>query len=211
MRYALAPRILALSQGVSAEDRLVEAANTLLFDKTREIGWPLALATPLGERMSVRVTTDTVTSLGLHKRHVGSEIAMAEASGGVVHLAFLEPSEREAKIALLAEATSPIQPVARNREKLDSLIAAAERDGYSVDPVRGPERALSVPVFEEGRIRAVLVMMYMASAISRDRLAASFVPQMKALAAALERAAFTQTREMRSDGVAEPDPLAPPA
>ena len=192
-RYALAPRILALSEGFSAEDRLVEFGGPLLFAKTREIGWPLALATPLGERMSVRVTTDGATSLGLHKRHIGSEIAMAEASSGVVHLAFLEPAEREAQIRLLAEATSPTQPVAQDRARLDDLIAAARRDGYSVDPVRGPERALSVPVREGGRVRAILVMMYMARAISRETLAERFIPQMKALAAELEARVFGAT------------------
>jgi DNA-binding IclR family transcriptional regulator len=189
-RYALAPRVLAVAAGFSAEDRLIHAATPLLFEKTRQIHWPLALATALGEQMSVRITTDAATSLGVHKRHVGSEIAMAQASGGIVHLAFLDPEEREAKIQLLAEAEAPMQPLARDRVRLDALIDRARRDGYSIEPASGPERALSVPVLEGDRIRAVLVMMYMPRGIPRDTLVTRFVPELRGLAEEIEQRAF---------------------
>jgi DNA-binding IclR family transcriptional regulator len=189
-RYSLAPRVLAVAAGFSAEDQLIHCATPLMFAKTKAIGWPLALATGLGEHMCVRLTTDSATSLGLHKRHVGTEIPMALASGGIVHLAFLEGAEREAQIRLLAEAVSPIQPLARDRERLDGLIEAARRVGYAVDPITGPERALSVPILQDGRVRAILVMMYIARAISRDRLIEHFVPEVKALAKEIETQAF---------------------
>jgi DNA-binding IclR family transcriptional regulator len=189
-RYALAPRVLALAAGYSVEDRLIYAATPLLFEKTRQIHWPLALATAVGEQMSVRITTDSATSLGVHKRHVGSEIAMAQASGGIVHLAFLDPAEREAKIQLLAKAEAPTQPLARDRLRLEALIDWARRDGYSIEPASGPERALSVPVLEGDRIHAVLVMMYMPRAIPRDTLVKRFVPELQALAKEIENHAF---------------------
>ena len=188
-RYALAPRILSVAAGFVEEDRLIDVATPLLFETTREIGWPLALATAVGERMSVRVTTDAATSLGLHKRHVGSEIAMADASSGVVHLACLSEPEREAQIALLA-AAKPVQPLAHDRQRLDALIAEVRRDGFGVDPASGPERALSVPVFEGRRIRAVLVMMHMVRGVSREILIERYAPQLKALAAEIEARAF---------------------
>ena len=189
-RYALAPRVMAVAAGYSAEDRLIHAATPLLFEKTREIHWPLALATALGEQMSVRITTDVATSLGVHKRHVGTEIAMAQASGGIVHLAYLDPEEREATIQLLAESESPPQPVARDRRRLDILIERARQDGFSTEPAAGPERALSVPVLEQGRIQAVLVMMYMPRGIPRDTLLGRFVPELQGLAREIELRAF---------------------
>ena len=51
---------------------------------------------------------------------------MAQASGGIVHLAYLDPEEREAQIQLLAAADSPTQPMARDRSRLDSLIERAQ-------------------------------------------------------------------------------------
>ena len=189
-RYGLAMRVVALAAGFSAEDRLVQAATPLLFETTREIGWPLALAVDAGEHMSVRVTTDPATALGLHKRHVGSEIAMAGSSSGVVHLAFMTDAEREEKIALLARSDDPHQALARNPQALQSYLSEARRDGFSIGPDLGAERALSVPIFEGGRVRAILVMMYIARGIPQASLATHFAPKLRALARSIEACAF---------------------
>ena len=189
-RYGLAMRVVALAAGFSAEDRLVQAATPLLFETTREIGWPLALAVDAGEHMSVRVTTDSATALGLHKRHVGSEIAMAGSSSGIVHLAFLTDAEREEKIALLARSDDPFQVMARNPKALDSYLSAAREDGFSVGPDLGSERALSVPIFEGGRVRAILAMMYIARGVPHASLVTRFAPKLKALARSIEASAF---------------------
>lgn len=189
-RFTLAPRMAALAGAFSAEDQLVHVAGPMLFEKTREIGWPLAIAMPQGEQMSVRLTTDPATSLGLHKRHVGSEIAIAASSSGIVHLAFLEEAEREALIAMLASSADPGQALARDRRVLDSHLLAARREGYSVGHDLGKERAASVPLFENGRIRGVLLMMYIARGVSGDTLVSRFIPELKALAARIEQAAF---------------------
>jgi IclR family mhp operon transcriptional activator len=189
-RFALAPRIAALAGAFSAEDQLIHVARPLLFEKTREIGWPLAIAMPSGEQMSVSLTTDPATSLGLHKRHVGSEIAIAASSSGIVHLAFLDEAERTALIELLARSNDPAQKLARDLPALERYMAAARRDGYAVAPDLGRERALSVPLFDHGRIRGVLLMMYIARGISGEALVSHFVPALKALAQTIEKAAF---------------------
>lgn len=192
-RYTLAPRVSALAGAFSEEDRLIHVARPLLFEKTREIGWPLAIATPLGDQMSVRLTTDPATSLGLHKRHIGSEIAISASSSGIVHLAFLDPAERDAKIDMLARSSDPAQALARDRRALEGYLAAARRDGFSIGPDLGRERALSVPLFDHGRIRGVLLMMYIARAVSADALDRRFVPELKALAELVAAAAFDMT------------------
>ncbi len=189
-RYALAARVLALAAGYSAEDRLVQAATPRLFETTREIGWALAIAVDAGEKMTVRVTSDPATALGLHKRHVGSEIAMAGSSSGIVNLAFLEDAEREAKIDLLARSDDPRQSLARDRKALEAYLAAARREGFSIGPDLGPERALSVPLRDQGRIRAVLLMMYLARGVPADLLISRYVPKLTSLAAEIEAAAF---------------------
>jgi IclR family mhp operon transcriptional activator len=189
-RFSLAPRVQALGGAFSAEDRMVRVATPLLFEKTKEIGWPLVIAVAQGERMSVRVTTDPATSLWLHKRHVGSEIAIAAVSGGIIHLAFSEPAEREAAIQMLARSADPAQALARDRKALDALIDAAIRDGHSIGTNEGAERALSVPLREHGRLRGVLVLIYMARAIDTSTLIERFAPEIKALAAAIEKLVF---------------------
>lgn len=190
-RYALAPRVLALARGFSDEDRLVQAATPILFRKTQEIGWPLAIAVAAGEQMTVRLTTDSATSLGLHKRHVGSEIAMAGSSSGLLHLAYLEGAEREAMLDLLAASDDQAQGLAKNRPLLESYLNDARRDGYAISPDLGAERALSVPVFNaERRVIAVLVLMYIARGVKQDTLLSRYLPEMNRLGDAIRLAAF---------------------
>jgi len=189
-RFGLAARVLALAGGFSAEDRLTQVASPKLFAKTREIGWPLALAVPLGDQMSVRVTTDPATTLWLYKRHVGSEIGIAGSSGGIVHLAFLEDAQREEMIELLRQSDDPIQALARDRPRLDAYLAEARRDGFSIGPDLGPERAVSVPLRDATGIKAVLVMMFIARGVSMAQITGRFVPELKALAAQIEAEAF---------------------
>ncbi len=189
-RFSLGPRVLALAGGFSAEDHLTTVAGPLLLAKTREIGWPLAIAVPQGERMSVRVTTDPSTSLWLHKRHAGSEIAIAAASSGIMHMACLDDGERETLIAMLQASDDPSQGLAHERGTLDRWLDAARNDGFCIEPQTGSERSLSVPLRQDGRIRAVLVMMFMARGVSNDVLKTRFAPEMKALAAEIERQVF---------------------
>ncbi|WP_428149659.1 helix-turn-helix domain-containing protein [Brevundimonas sp.] len=189
-RFSLGPRVLALAGGFSAEDQLTTVAGPLLLAKTKEIGWPLAIAVPQGERMSVRVTTDPSTSLWLHKRHAGSEIAMAAVSSGIMHMACLEDGERGALIRMLQASDDPAQALAHERGTLDRWLEAARRDGFCIEPQSGAERSISVPLCENGRIRAVLVMMFMARGVSNDALTTRFAPELKALAAEIESQVF---------------------
>ena len=191
-QYSLTQRVLALSGAFSREDRLVHAAAPLLFEKTRHIGWPLAIAVPFGERMSVRVTTDPATALWLHKRHVGSDIAMAAGSAGIVYLAFLEEAQREELIKMLQQSDDPHQAWVRDRAVLDDYLQAARRDGYSEGREMGAERSVSVPIFDEGRLRAVLVMMYIARAVTKPELRTRFVPDLIALSREIERQASAE-------------------
>lgn len=202
-RYSLTPRVLALSGAYSREDHLIKIATPMLFEKTREIGWPLAIAAPLGERMSVRVTTDPATALWLHKRHVGSDIAMAACSGGIVHLAFLEDAQREELIEMLQQSDDPSQILARDRPALDAHLNAARRDGFSLGLETGPERAACVPLLDHGQIRGVLVMIYMTRAVRKQELLSRFVPDLKTLAAEIEKRAFEENIEPVPEGLSK--------
>ena len=212
-RYSLAPRVMAFACASSAEDQLVRAAKPMLFAKTRKIGWPLAISVAQGEHMTLCVTTDSATSLGIHKRHVGAEVDMARCSSGIVHMAFMEEAEQQATITLLAHSESPLQCQAvSDRVALQARLQRARRDGYVIG-TDWPERAVSVPLRESGRVRAVLVMIYLARCVSDAIIQHEFVPQLKALAASIEAAAFPlgNAQPVRSDSSHEPHTFDLPA
>jgi IclR family mhp operon transcriptional activator len=189
-RFHLTDRVRALSGGYSDESWIAHVAAPMLFETTREIGWPLIIATPAGEYMRTRLTTDPATSLSLHRRHIGSEIAMAVSSSGIVHLAFLDPEQRAILLRILRESDDPAQEPARDGHRLDYAIARAREQGYSFGLDLGRERSVSVPVMEQGRIKAVLLMVFMARGLTHEQAVERFVPRLTRMAADIERLAF---------------------
>ena len=189
-RYFLTARVRALSGGFSDESWISHVATPMLFETTRSIGWPLCIATPTGEYMSLRVTTDPSTSLRLHRRHIGSEIAMAVSSSGITHLAFVEAEQRRIMLDMLRASDDPAQAPARDVNRINHAIAEAQANGYSFGLDHGRERSVSVPIMAHGQVAAVLLMVFMAAALTNDRVVREFVPRLKLMAAEIERLAF---------------------
>ena len=189
-RYFLTARVRALSNGLSEESWIAHVATPMLFETTRAIGWPLCIATPVGEYMSLRVTTDPSTSLRLHRRHIGSEIAMAVSSSGIVHLAFVVEEQRRILLEILRVSNDPNQAVARDTARIEHAIAEARTNGYSFGLDHGRERSVSVPIMAHGHPAAVLLMVFMVAGLSNERVVREFVPRLKAMAAEIERLAF---------------------
>ena len=202
-RYFLTARVRALSHGFGDESWIAHVAAPILFETTRAIGWPLCIATPVGEYMSLRITSDPATSLSLHRRHIGSEIAMSVASSGIVHLAFLEPEQRRIRLELLAASTDPMQIYTRDPQRVEFAIQQAQVDGYSFGLDHGRERSVALPIFAHGHITAVLLMVFMAAGLSNEKVAAEFVPRLKGMAREIERLAFAA-----ESGTAPPDAAA---
>ena len=191
-RFYLTDRVRALSGGYSDESWIAHVAAPMLFATTREIGWPLCIATAAGERMRLRITTDPATSLNLHRRHIGSEIPMGVTSSAIVHLAFLDPEQRRIMMDVLRASDDPGQAEAGDEHQMDYLIEQARAKGYSFGLDLGRERSVSVPILQDDRIKAVLLMVFIARALTHEQVVERFVPRLKAMAAEIERLAFVE-------------------
>lgn len=188
--FFLTAQVHALSDGYAEENQLVTAARPLMLQMTREIGWPLCLAMPMGEYMSVRVTTDTETSLNIHKRHIGSAAPMALVSSGLAFLAFLEPTQRDLMLDMLRRSDNPEQAAARDTKRMDYLLEQTRRDGYSFGLDHGRERSVSVPVMANGRVRGVLLMAFMSRVLTNEAVVETHLPRITALAQQIALHAF---------------------
>ena len=189
-RYFLTSQVRALSHGFGDESWIAHVATPMLFETTRAIGWPLCIATPVGEYMSLRVTSDPVTSLRLHRRHIGTQIAMSLSSSGIVHLAFLSDEERRIMLQILRESEDPSQTYAHDQQRVEFAIAEARANGYSFGLDYGRERSVSVPIMAHGHITAVLLMVFMAAGLSNDQVISDYLPRLKDMARDIERLAF---------------------
>ena len=189
-RFYLTDRVRALSGAYRDDSWISHVATPLLFEMTREIGWPLGIATAAGENMRLRLTTDPATSLSLHRRYIGSEIAMAPTSSGIVHLAHLEPEQQRIMLEMLRASDDPMQAVSRDVMRMTHAIKRARRDGYSFGLDLGRERSVALPIFHDGQVRAILIMMFMARGLTHEQVVATFVPRLKKLSKEIERLAF---------------------
>jgi IclR family mhp operon transcriptional activator len=184
-RYRLSAKVCSLARGFSEDSWIIHVATPLLFEMTRRIGWPLAIATRTGDNMVLRVTTDPATSLWLHRRHVGAQSPMLRASSGLVSFAFATAEEKARLLDMLKNSSHQInRERASNKAVFDSLIEPVLVNGYAIQPPPAdmPECSISVPVMINGAIAAVLLMMYMPRALDTETLLRDYLPVLKELA-----------------------------
>lgn len=184
-RYRLSSKVCSLSGGFSEDCRVVQTANPLLFRLTEQIGWPLALATPSGDSMVLRSTTDPATSLWLSRRRVGAETPILNSSSGLVAFAFSNPIEREILREFLGKSRDPEnRRLAGDIEALDMLLQPVLDNGFALQPPpnNNPEQSIAFPIFVGGKYVASLLMIYMTQAMTSFAMIEKYAPHLQELA-----------------------------
>lgn len=184
-RYRLSAKVCSLSGGFSDDCRLVQAATPMLFKVTEQIGWPLAIATPLGDQMVLRTTTDPATSLWLTRRRVGAEIAMLNSSSGLVAYAFSSTVQRAALRPLLTGSANPVnRDRASDDRTLEMFIRPVVENGFAFQPPPNnrSEQSIAFPIFLDGKYVASLLMIYMTSAMNSATVTRNYAPHLRVLA-----------------------------
>lgn len=177
--FFLTAKVHALSDGYAEESGLVEFARPIMIDSTRRIGWPLLLVLPMGEFVSVRVTSDCETTLGLNRRHIGSALPMGISAGGLTFLAFLDDVQRGFMTDMLRRSDLRDQAIVHDPKRYDYILGKIRADGYGFGLDAGRERGVAVPVIVGGRVRACLVMAYMSRVLTHSRIIHQYVPTLK--------------------------------
>lgn len=185
-RYRLSLKVCALARGFSDESWVTHVASPLLFEFTKLAGWPVAIATPSGINMSVRLTTDPATSLWLTRRRIGSEVPMLNSSSGLLYLAYSQAAERSELLQMMSQSGRTLM-LGENVD-LDRSFDQVRRDGFSFSPhAAGKEDSISVPIIIDGQVRAVLLMMYMTRAMRRSEVLRKYLEPLRHLSASIVR------------------------
>jgi IclR family mhp operon transcriptional activator len=185
-KYRLTPMVNVLSSGFSDESWIAHVAEPLLAKKTIDIGWPLVVATPSGDQMMVRVSTDRLTPLALDHFGVGFKTPMLHGTSGHVMLAFMSPQHREVTLQVLRSSTDPKQALAREDARIRSIVSVVRSQGYAhIIYKEYPEASVGVPIFLNGVARACLLMGYVKAALKPAQIVDKYVPQLKSLSEAI--------------------------
>jgi IclR family mhp operon transcriptional activator len=185
-KYRLTPMVNVLSSGFSDESWIAHVAEPLLSKKTIEIGWPLVVATPSGDQMMVRVSTDRLTPLALDHFGVGFKTPMVHGTSGHVMLAFMSQQHRELTLQVIRSSTDPKQALAREDARIRSIVNTVRAQGFAhIIYKEYPEASVGVPIFLNGVARACLLMGYVKAAIKPVQIVETYVPQLKSLSEAI--------------------------
>lgn len=188
--YRLTPAVNILSGGFTDENWITHVGSPMLFEKVQEIGWPLTLATPIGEDMVVRVSTDQVTTSALDHFKVGFRTPIMHSTSGRVVLAYASPEYYSALKQKLLLSNNPLQADVKNEALVQHIVKRIRAMGFEhMVYSEYPEGSIAVPIFLNGNVRACLLVTYIKRAFTPDAAIEQFVPFLKDLATQIERSA----------------------
>jgi IclR family mhp operon transcriptional activator len=200
--YRLTSLVQRLSSGFSDSDLLVEIAKALIQRAGDKVRWPLALATPQGCDMVVRIGTDFDTPLAIDRYFIGFKTPMIHAPTGLCYLAYCEDDQRSSILELAGKA----EPGGRLRPDrladLEFTLDQIRRQGYChIRFAQYREAGLAVPVFADGKLMGGIVMRYIKSTMKSGQLEELYVPIIKTLASDI--ASAYERRIVPAEEVAE--------
>ena len=181
--YRLTSQVQRLSSGFGDTDLMVEVAKPLIRRVGEEIGWPVTLATPRGQDMVVRITTDHDTSLAIDRYAIGFSVPMLFAPAGFCHLAFCDEETRNSVIELATISGRCDDALRNNGDNLAHRLDQIRARGYcNLLFTEYREGGLAVPLVVGGRSVGGIVMRYIKSTLKMSEVEDKFVPILRKLA-----------------------------
>jgi IclR family mhp operon transcriptional activator len=202
--YRLTSMVQRLSSGFGGSDFVVELAKPLINRIGSDILWPLALATPQGCDMMVRIATDHDTPVAIDRYFIGFRTPMLHAPAGLCYLAFCEDDVRDSILNLVRRNSSAADQLRDRDADLDFTLEQARRLGYChIRFAQYREGGLAVPVFADGRAVGGIVMRYMKASMKAQQVEERYVPILQKLAddisAAYDRRINTANSELKDE------------
>lgn len=190
-RYRPTALVQTLAHGFHGHARLVQVARAHIVELTRQVSWPISLATHVGHSMIVRDSTHALSALTFNEYFPGFSLPILECASGIAYLAHISDEERARLIAALKLLPNKISANIIYVIENDTLIEDVQRQGYATRGrnqfTRNPGKtsSIAVPIFEGDQVVGTLALAYFASAIKMSDAIAQFVDPLKAAALAI--------------------------
>jgi IclR family mhp operon transcriptional activator len=192
--YRLTSKVLELASGFQNQNLLLEIASPLITELGAKIGWSLSLATPRAAEMVTRITTNHDTTLALERYTIGLGVPMLHATTGFCYLAFCSEMEREIAIGMARASGDPLQSLARNRTKLDAVLERVRTRGFcNLEFSQYREGNVGVPLLTGDRPLGGIVMRYIKSAMTAQKLLNDYIPQLTDLSSKISSEYLAKT------------------
>lgn len=184
-RYRPTALVQTLSHGYHDHTRLVQFARPHLVELTRQVVWPISLATHVGPSMVIRDSTHALTTLTFNNYLPGYSIPILECASGLVYLAHMDPEERSSLLDSLKRLPERVPVHILHQIEHDNLLATVREQGFASRGnnhfTRNPGKtsSISVPIFEQGHVSGALTLSFFSTAIRMVDAIARFVAPLK--------------------------------
>jgi IclR family mhp operon transcriptional activator len=149
--YRLTSLVQKLSSGFGDCDLVVEVAKPLINRVGDWIRWPLALATPVGSDMMVRIATDFDTPLAIDRYYIGFRTPMLHAPAGLAYLAHCSDQARASILDLVQRSGETANEPAGFFGGLDYRLDLIRSQGFChIRFAQYREGGLAVPLIVDG-------------------------------------------------------------
>jgi IclR family mhp operon transcriptional activator len=198
-RYRPTALVQTLSHGFQAHGRLVDASRAHIVELTKRLGWPVSLTSHVGQRMVVRDSTHTLTTLTFNNYYPGYTLPILESASGCVHIAFTSEDDR-------ANILSTLRAVPENSNnntlalfESGLLVREIQNDGYATKGHNrytenpGKTSSIAAPVFDNAGVAGAVTLIFFSSAMKMANAIEKYADDVK-------RTAATITAVLRDDG-----------
>ena len=190
-RYRPTALVHTLSHGFQTDDHLVTAARPHIVDLTRRISWPVSLSTRVGQRMMVRDSTHSLTSLTFTNYYPGYTLPLLECASGRAYMAYCAQTERETVLEGLrmegGAYGADVMPLFESGEMIDLIrthgYATKGRNLYTENP--GKTSSIAVPLMDGETLVGCLSVIFFSASLKMPKAIEQFVPALKETASAI--------------------------
>jgi DNA-binding IclR family transcriptional regulator len=183
-RFEVAEHALSLTDGLRQVSWLRMAAIPAMEALCRAVLWPVAIAQPRRLEMEILWDTDALSPLVMYPAPIGLRFPFITSIAGRVYLANSSAEQRASIIqAVVAENAAVLDDIDLSQDLLENQLDAIKARGFYCDqmPHKG-HSSLAAPVFDSGRVKAVLDIRFPIKAISVKEASARFAGAVMACA-----------------------------
>ncbi|HWW66188.1 MAG TPA: DNA-binding transcriptional regulator [Sphingomonadaceae bacterium] len=188
--YQLLSHVKTLSCGFHREPLIIEVADEILIEFTKEEGWPLAIALFDVDAMIVRASTIPYTSLSLLHSSLNMRLSMTSRALGRCYLAHCSANERKMILEIIKQSGNEEDRNSLDRQKFSRLLKMVREQGYALrDPTIEPRSStMAVPVMSGDRVIASLGLTWISVAMSEKRAIELYYPKLVETARRISKA-----------------------
>ncbi|MWB79061.1 helix-turn-helix domain-containing protein [Pseudooceanicola sp. 216_PA32_1] len=185
-RFRVTDRVWLLARGVT-RTKLGSVGGPVIRRLSAEIHWPVDVCSYDAGKMFTQETTHRLSPMSLARSMVGLPLPLLRTASGRAFLAFCDPDEQAAMLALAEAAGDPEDLPYLDRQSINRLLTDTRTRGYSIRsgepalPTSSSDKtsSIGVPILKDGRPVGAIVVIWITSALSLTEAVGQFLAPLR--------------------------------